>query len=143
MKKRKIASLALASLALLGVTGCSQEADTVSENLSVASDNFEVERRIVFFNGITDKYLLTIEGLCSIKQDGDQLEVTCKTGEDEYKKHYLGLSDNVSYFLEQIESEKADAYHYRVVYRPETAIPDVDLKTDNEVSVNEDGGGNK
>ena len=76
-----------------------------SYNLSNDSDNFRVMRRVVFVNGITDKYLLSIEGLCSITKDkGDaQLEVTCKTGDGEYKKHYLGISDNITYFVEHLD----------------------------------------
>jgi hypothetical protein len=111
------------------ITGCT-EADTVSENLSKSADSFEVQRKIVFFNGITDKYLLTIEGLCSINTDSaKKLSVTCKVGESQYKKHYLGLSDNVSYFVEQTDAKYEDAFHYKVIFRPETIVPDVDLQT--------------
>ena len=76
--------------------GCSQ-ADVASENLSKAADSFEVNRRIVFYNGISGEYMLTIEGLCSLgnADPAGQLSVTCKTGPSEYKKHFLGLSDNV------------------------------------------------
>lgn len=128
MKKRTLSTIALSGLLLL--TGCSASS-VASQNISTASDNFEVPRRIVFFNGITDTYLLTIEGLCSINADGEdgQLEVTCKTAEDEYKKHYLGLSDNVTYFVEQLDPVSVDSYHYRVMFRPETIIPDIDLDT--------------
>ena len=38
-------------------------------------------------------------------------------------------SDNVTYVVEQTEPVKADAYHYKVVYRPETLVPDIDIKT--------------
>lgn len=122
--------LALASVAL-GV-GCTSRADTVSHNLSVAADQFEIDRRVVFFNGITDTYLMTIEGRCSIEADGldGQLEVTCLVGPEEYKKHFLGLSDNVSYFVEQIDGANVSAYHYRVLFRPETVIPDFDADID-------------
>ncbi len=118
----------------LGLVGCSSDADTASENVSKAADNFEVQRKVVFCNGITDKYLLTIEGLCSIKDSKEdnskgQLEVTCKVGDNQFKKHFLGLSDNVTYVVEQTEPVKADAYHYKVVYRPETVVPDIDVKT--------------
>jgi hypothetical protein len=131
-KSKKFATVA-ALLAVGGMmAGCSREADRVSENLSKGADSFEVERRIVFFNGITDKYLLKIQGLCSIEPDGGKLDVTCKTGEGEYKKHFLGLSDNVSYFVEQIENEHADPFHYRVIFRPEAVIPDIDLQTSAE-----------
>lgn len=75
-------------------------------------------------------YLLTIEGRCSMEPDsaGKKLDVVCKTGEDAYKKHMLGLSDNVSYFVEQTESREVDPWHYKVVLRPETLMPDIDLK---------------
>ncbi|MFE5790641.1 beta-sandwich lipoprotein [Rhodococcus erythropolis] len=127
MNMKKIAIAAAAALAVVGLTSCTDtDADVVSENLSKAADQFEIERRIVFFNGITDTYLLTIEGRCSIDDDGNQLEVTCKTAGNEYKKHFLGLSDNVSYVAEQIESANVSADHYRVIFKPEVIIPDID-----------------
>jgi len=113
------------------LAGCSSAADTTSKNLSAAADNFEIERKIVFVNGITDKAVLTIEGKCSINDSGTQLEVTCKTGAnpDTFKKHFLGRSDNMTYFAEQIDAVEADPFHYRVVIRPETLVPDFDLQT--------------
>ena len=63
---------------------------------------------------------IEIEGLCSINVDGldSQLEVTCKVGDDEFKKHFLGISDNMT----QLEPNKVDPYHYRVVFKPEVII---------------------
>jgi hypothetical protein len=111
--------------------GCQKEADIASKNLSVAADQFEIERRIVFYNGITDTYMLTIEGKCALGNNDSQGEVTvtCKTGPGEYKKHFLGLSDNVTYFAEQLGSKPVDVYHYRVIFRPETIIPNIDIET--------------
>lgn len=131
---KKIAAL-FAALALVGVlSGCTSNADRASQNLSKAAENFEVERRIVFFNGITDKYLLTIEGRCSVETSdsalGGSLEVTCKIGPNQFKKHFLGLSDNVSYFVEQTESVNVSEYHYRVIFKPENIVPDIDLQTE-------------
>jgi hypothetical protein len=129
MKKALFASFTAMTL-LTTMAGCSSEADTVSENLSKSADSFQVQRKIVFFNGITDKYLLTIEGLCSLGTDSaKKLTVTCKVGDGQYKKHYLGLSDNVSYFVEQTDAKYEDAYHYKVLFRPETIVPDIDLQT--------------
>jgi protein involved in sex pheromone biosynthesis len=125
MKKMLLASLAV----LMLLAGCTSEADTVSHNLSKSADSFEVQRRVVFVNGITDKYLLSIEGLCAITDEGTQLEVTCKVAEGQYKKHFLGLSDNVTYFVEQTDAKYEDAYHYKVLFRPESIIPDIDLQT--------------
>lgn len=128
--RKAIAAAILVPAAALALTGCNDDATVVSQNLSKAADNFEVSRRVVFFNGITDTYLLTIEGRCSITDQTTQLEVTCKVGDnDKYKKHFLGLSDNVSYFVEQMESITADPYHYRVIFKPESIIPDLEMNT--------------
>ncbi|MED1637501.1 hypothetical protein P4V01_11120 [Bacillus thuringiensis] len=132
MKKKIIAGL-MSIIAITGLAGCSTEADTVSQNLSKSADSFEVQRRVVFFNGITDKYLLSIEGLCALDAgDGKKITVTCKNGDGKYKKHYLGLSDNVSYFIEQTDAKYEDAYHYKVLFRPEEIIPDIKLQTSNK-----------
>lgn len=126
IKKRIIVTL-VAGLAVIGVAGCSTSADVASENLSKAAEQFEIQRRVVFVNGITDTYLLSIEGRCSIEDDGTQLEVTCKVGDGAFKKHFLGLSDNVTYFIEQMESIDVSEYQYRVVFKPQVIIPDIDL----------------
>ncbi|MFE9279362.1 hypothetical protein ACPC37_34675 [Streptomyces griseoincarnatus] len=117
-------------LMLIMLTACT-DADVASRNISKAADNFEINRRIVFYNGITDTYLLTIEGRCSLGNADDrsqQVTVTCKTGEDAYKKHFLGLSDNVTYFAEQMGSAEVSVYHYRVTFKPQTILPDIDFR---------------
>lgn len=132
LKFKKFAVIAVVPAMLFG-TACmtDSKADVAARNLSTAAENFEIQRRIVFFNGITDKYLLTVEGRCSVQSSnsalGGSLEVTCKTGPNEYKKHFLGLSDNVSYFVEQTEPVAVDVYHYRVIFRPDTIIPAVEI----------------
>lgn len=131
--KFKSSIIALALMATL-LSACTTEADTASHNLSKSADSFEVQRRIVFFNGITDKYLLTIEGLCSLGNDStaEKISVTCKVGKDSYKKHYLGLSDNVSYLIEQTDAVTVDPFHYKLIFRPEAILPDIDLQTSNK-----------
>lgn len=120
------------TLITLAAAGCSDDARIASQNLSKAADNFEISRRVVFYNGITDAYMLTIEGLCSIKADGNdrQLEVTCKTGASQFRKHFLGLSDNVTYVAEQTASADVSAYHYRVTFKPQALLPDFDFRGD-------------
>ena len=126
MKKILIVMIVLGLL----LAGCDSAANVASRNLSKAADSFEVSRRIVFYNGITSDYILVIEGLCSLgNYDSEgELSVTCQTGAGEYKKHFLGLSDNVTYFAEQIESSQASKYYYRVIFRPTTIIPDIELQ---------------
>lgn len=118
------------ALSLLVLAGCKNDADVVSKNLSTASDNFEVNRRVVFYNGITGDYMLSIEGLCSKDNSStaNTLGIVCKVGPNSYKKHLLGLSDNVTFFIEQIDGVKTNPYFYRVTFKPSVIIPDIDVR---------------
>lgn len=130
MRKLTLVIGVIATALLLAA--CERDADVASRNLSQAADMFEIRRRVVFYNGITDSYMLTIEGLCSLgNTDGQkELTVTCKTGTKAYKKHFLGLSDNVTYFVEQVDAADVSTYHYRVIFKPQTIVPDVDFRGD-------------
>jgi hypothetical protein len=128
-KERKMKKLILMVFLMGFVAACSDDAQVASYNLSKAANMFEIDRRVVFYNGITSEYILVIEGRCSIDGGhGTQLSVTCKTGADAYKKHFLGLSDNVTFFAEQLESKNVSVYHYRVIFKPQSIIPDIDFE---------------
>jgi hypothetical protein len=124
----KIILTLMVALSLL-FTSCT-DADVASQNISKEADMFRINRRIVFYNGVNGEYILVIEGFCSLGNfDAEkELSVTCKTGEDSYKKHYLGLSDNVTYFSEQVESEGVSVDHYKVIFKPASIIPDIELQ---------------
>lgn len=85
-------------------------------------------------NGITGDYILSLEGLCSLGNNdtAQRLTVTCKTGDREYKKHFLGLSDNVTFFAEQLDAANVSTYHYRVVFKPQSILPDIDFQGDSK-----------
>ncbi|CAH1665488.1 MULTISPECIES: hypothetical protein [unclassified Chelatococcus] len=123
-------SVITALFALTVLSACDSDANVASRNLSKAADQFEISRRIVFYNGITGDYMLTMEGLCSLgnADKSRELTVTCKTGPGTFKKHFLGLSDNVTYFAEQIEAAQANVYRYRVIFKPSVIIPDIDVR---------------
>lgn len=132
MKRITLSVLAALLVALsLVATGCNKtDADVAAHNISIQAEQFKVARRIIFFNGITDKYLLTITGYCSV-ETGDSalvgsLEVTCKLGPKKYKKSFLGLSDNVSYMVEQIDPINVSTTRYKVIFKPEVIVPDLD-----------------
>lgn len=125
---RKVAIAAC--LPFITLAGCQDDASTASYNISKAADNFEIDRRIVFYNGINGEYMLTIEGRCSIEDQVNQLEVTCKIGPNAFKKHFLGLSDNVTYFAEQLETADVSVYHHRITFKPQSILPDVDFRGD-------------
>ena len=134
MKPKTITTIALAAVLALVVAAC-DDAEIASYNLSRASDNFEVDRRIVFYNGITGEYMLTVEGRCSIEDEGNQLEVTCQTGQSDYRKHFLGLSDNVTYFAEQLSPGDVSTYHHRITFKPQAILPDFDFRGDTEALI--------
>jgi len=117
----------LALLSISTLAACT-DASVVSQNLSNDADNFRIARRIIFYNGITDSYMLTIEGLCSQSQETKKLTVTCKISEGQYKKHFLGLSDNVTYFSEQIDSARSGVSQYKVTFKPSAIIPSIELR---------------
>ena len=124
MKLIKLIYVPIIAMSSLFFSGCAQESNVASNNISVEAHDFKINRRCIFYNGITG------EGLLSVTESDSQrrLEVTVKTGPTAYKKHYLGLSDNVSYFVEQLEPVKTDPFHYRVIFRPQTIIPDIKLQ---------------
>lgn len=137
MKKVMLIVLALAAVVgAMSLTGCgASKAHVAAHNLSVEAEQFKIARQIVFFNGITDKYLAVVRGYCSVETTssalGGSLEVTCQTGHDKqgnslYKKDYFGLSDNVSYMVEQIDPINVSVDHYTVLFRPQTILPDID-----------------
>lgn len=130
--RRKIVAVSL--LVLLLLLGACTAKDTVSQNISRDADEFRVVRRVVFYNSITDTYMMEMVGNIAIDIDRDGvIEVIAKIGPDEYQKHYLGLSDNVTYTVEQLESVSASEYRYKMIFKPESIIPvEFDYKSGDE-----------
>lgn len=126
MKKLTLA-ITLSTTTLL--TACNDDADIASRNLSKAADNFEIARRVVFYNGITGDYILSVEGLCSVRDSGHKVAFTCKNDKGKYVKHQLGLSDNVTYFSEQLSAHDVSVYQYRVTFKPDAIIPDFNIRS--------------
>jgi len=128
--KKIIVGAGLGLAALLALTGCTSAADQANENLSKAADNFEVPRRIVGINGITDKVLFSVEGFCSMNNDGQKLDVICKVSADgSVERTTLGLSDNVTYVSTQMGGKQVSLFRPRIIFRPETIVPNFELST--------------
>lgn len=124
---KKLLLLLVLALTALTFQSC-EDSQVASQNISKAAHQFEIFRRVVFYNGITNEYILQIEGYCSVVNEGNQLSVIIKTENGEFLKHYLGLSDNVTYFAEQMQSSKVSTQHYRVIFKPSVIIPNIDLE---------------
>lgn len=125
MKKIIISLIALAALAL---TGCTSDADRVNENLSTDAEQFNVQRTIVFYNGITESYIAVVEGRCSIERNERWMQAVCKVGPDQYTRDEVGLSDNVTYFVLQTKPVDANNYRKKIVLKPGNALPDFDVE---------------
>lgn len=122
--------LTLPALALL-LAGCTSAADTANANLDKAAENFEVPRRIVGINAITDKVLFSVEGFCSLEKVDGVFHSTCLTdrAKGTVERTSLGLSDNVTFVSTQIGGKDVGLFRPRVIFRPETIVPNFDLST--------------
>ncbi len=122
-----IAAIIISALLLLSLTGCGFETDSnvASRNVSKEADQFRVKRRITFINLRSDEYLFSLIGNCSIETDNtdEQLEVICKVGDDKYQKHFLRLSDETTYVVEQLDYSEVSKYEYEIVFKPKSIIP--------------------
>jgi len=131
VKSKKIVLLLTIIVLMLGLVGCEQrEADRVSYNLSMQADNFNVVRQLTVINCIQGDVLFQMTGKMSIKADvaDNQLEVTVEDENGLYQKHFIGLSDNVTYVLEQKKDIDVSQYKYTLNYNPKMWIP-VNIET--------------
>ena len=123
MKKFLLAAVAV--IAMLGVTGCEREADRVSYNLSMEADNFNNARQVTVINCLQGDILFQMTGKMSIEADVDQnqLEIIVEDNNGDYKKHFIGLSDNVTYVVEDITSKDVSKYQYTLNFNPNMWLP--------------------
>lgn len=129
---KKVIVATLLGVAVMGLAACEDDAAIATRNLTKAADNFEVPRRVVFYNGITDTYMLSIEGFCSmdLNSSATAFNVICKTGSNEFVRNTLVLSDNTTAFVEQLNPVGVSSYHYRVTFKPQSILPDIDFRGD-------------
>lgn len=134
MKKLFVAGAAIA-MALTGGACTTSAADRANSNLSKAAENFEVPRRIVGINGITDTPLFMVEGFCSYEVPADgTFEAICKNADGTIERTTLYLSDNVTFVSTQLRGVKVSLFNPRIIFRPETIIPNFDLSTKGDLA---------
>lgn len=125
--KRHIAVMTAIVLVASVLTGCT-EAERVSQNISQRADNFDITRRLTVFNVRTDTILFQMTGLFSIKTDGndEQLEVTCELEDGKYSKHFIRLSNETTYIVEDLSGTDVSKYSYELNFLPKM-IPGVKI----------------
>ena len=131
---KKVLISLLVSISVIGMVGMvgRREVDTVSTNISKEAANFNVTRRLVVINGRTDTIIFSLVGNFSltVDQEENQLEVIAEVRDGVYRKHSIGLSDELMYFIEDVGDTEVSKYRYEVEFMPEKIIP-VKI-TDNE-----------
>ena len=129
MSAAKRATCATALLAALFAAGCGSNADTASQNISKEAEKFKVGRRIVVTNNITDKVEFEVQGRCSFEDDGHRLDVICKDAPGKFTKATFGLGDNNTWASVQLGTINVSEYRTKVIIRPTSIVPDLDLVT--------------
>lgn len=130
MKKTIIILTPILILMAILLNGCGEtEAQKVSYNLSQEADNFNVIRQLTVINCIKGDVLFQMTGKMSITADSadNQLEVVVENENGAYQKHFIGLSDNVTYVVEQKVYKNVNKYKYSLNYNPKMWIP-IELK---------------
>lgn len=126
-RKFKVGAVLAGGLAVLGLAGCTSDADKVSQNIATSAEAFEIQRTIVGINGITGETTFYAEGRCSFEASGKRVDATCKHGEDDYRKHVFVLGDQDSVTITQEEGIDVSEYHTRIILKPQNIIPEFDI----------------
>jgi outer membrane lipoprotein-sorting protein len=123
--KTKLIMIILVISMVVSMVGCTPQADRVSQNLSQQADNCNVVRQLTVINCIQGDVVFQMTGKMSIKADkaDNQLEVVVENSDGSYQKHFIGLSDNVTYIVEQKNYKNVDKYKYTLNYNPKMWIP--------------------
>ncbi len=112
---------------LFAFTGCEMsQADIASYNLSMQADNFNIVRQLTVINCIEGDVLFRMTGKMSITADtmDNQLEIIVEN-DGTYVKHFVGLSDNVTYVVEDLNlgANEIAKYKYTLNFNPNMWIP--------------------
>lgn len=125
---KKLSLLFAAPIIYLTLAGCSDDADVARHNMTKAADNFELMRRIVFYNVRLGVNVVTVEGKCSIEYGSSRAEYICKLGEGRFIRNFVSDSNDIVAIVEQMEPVPVNVYHFRRTFKPQTAIPDIDFR---------------
>lgn len=119
-----VVTLILLPIAVL-LCGCQTQAERVSYNLSQEADNFNSVRQLTVINCLQGDVLFQMTGKFSITADtaDNQLEVIVELEDGSYKKHFIGLSDNVTYVVEDVTGSNVDNYKYTLNFNPKMWLP--------------------
>lgn len=119
-------SLVVFIFPIICCTSCETESEKVRYNLSQEADNFNIVRQVTVIDCITGDVLFQMSGRMSVIADtsDNQLEIIVES-DGKYQKHIIGLSDNVTYVVEDLNLGDNDVsqYKYTINYNPKMWLP--------------------
>lgn len=125
--KAKVEAGLIVTVLAAGVTGCGTEAQRVEYNLTQEAENFNVVRQLTVINCLEGDVLFQMTGRMSITADVDdnQLEIIVENTDGKYVKHFVGLSDNVTYVVEDLNlgENEVSKYKYTLNFNPDMWLP--------------------
>ncbi len=108
--------------------GCQRQADEVSYNLSLEADNFNVTRKLTVINARAEdgntSVLFQMTGNFSIEKEADgDLAVIGENDDGTYYKHFVYLSRDITYIVEDIGKTSVNKHKYQINFNPKMIIP--------------------
>ena len=131
---RKLIVLVVLASALVGFQ---DDAQVATKNLSKAADNFEVMRRVVFYNTWKGEVVKEFVGKCSVKDETTKFSIICKVGPSSFRRDIIGRNESMTYLVDQLEPVKASVYYYRRTFKPQSVLPDIDIRVGKELPVSQ------
>ncbi len=124
--RKLIVVVVVVLIVLLG--GCWRQADRVSRNLSLEADNFNVARKLTIVNARAedsdDAILFQMTGNFSINVDNDgDLNVIGENDNGTYYKHFVHLSRDITYIVEDMGTTGTNKYRYQINFNPGMIMP--------------------
>ncbi len=122
---RRFLGIIAVLVSVFGLTACTQ-AERASYNVSKQADNFNIVRQITVINCIKGDVLFQVSGKMSINVDETENQLELLVEDDgTYSKHFIGLSDNVTYVVEDLNlgNNEVSKYHYTINWNPNMWIP--------------------
>lgn len=134
-KLKSVAGAGVLGLAAIGLlAGCVSDADRSSENVSKKAEQFEVQREIIGINTRSGEYLFHYVGRCSVESGSGEssmkgyMEIMCKHGPDDYRKHYELEATDVHIHTTQLEPIDVSVYHTKIIIKPQNLIPEFSIE---------------
>jgi uncharacterized lipoprotein YehR (DUF1307 family) len=128
---KKLWILILVMVVVVGLVllaGCGRESESVSYNLSLEADNFNVTRTLTVINTRAEdgnsSILFQMTGNFSITKaaDGD-LEVTGENPGNTYYKHFVNLSRDITYIVEDLGTTTVNKHKFEINFNPKMIVP--------------------